>query len=91
LDDNGAPNGFDRAVKHREKAVARSFDQPSVVFNDSGLNKFAPVSLDARVRPLLIESHESAIAGDISGQDSCETPWRLIGGIDPRPDGVDLT
>jgi hypothetical protein len=62
-----------------------------MVLNDRGFNELASISLDARVRPLLIESHESAIAGDISGQDSRETPWRLIRGIDPRPDGMDLT
>jgi hypothetical protein len=62
-----------------------------MVLNDRGFNELASISLDARVRPLLIESHESAIAGDIRGQDSCETPWRLIRGIDPGPDGMDLT
>jgi hypothetical protein len=67
LDDNGAPNGFDRTVEHSEKAVACSFDKSSMVLNDRGFNEFASISLDARVRPLLIESHESAIAGDISG------------------------
>jgi len=91
LDDDGAPNGFDRAVEHSEKTVPRSFVKPSVVLSDSGLNELAPISLDARVCPLLIDSHESAIAGDISGEDSREPTRRLIGSIDPRPDGIDLT
>jgi hypothetical protein len=38
-----------------------------MVLNDRGFNELASISLDARVSPLLIESHESAIAGDISG------------------------
>jgi hypothetical protein len=91
LDDNGAPNGFDWAVEHSEKTVPRSFDKPPVVLSDSGLDELAPITLDARVCPLLIESHESAIAGDISGQDSRETPRRLIGFISPLMEVMDLT
>jgi hypothetical protein len=91
LDDNGAPNGFDRAVEHSEKTIPRTLDKPTVVLSDSGLNELAPISLDARVCPLLIESHESAVAGDISDQDGRETPRRLMGSIFPRTDGMDLT
>jgi hypothetical protein len=91
LDDDGAPNSLDWAVEHHEETITRGLDEPSMVLKDRGLNEFAPISLDARVCALLIDGHESAVAGDISGQDSCETPRRLIGFIYPRPDGMDLT
>jgi hypothetical protein len=78
LDDDGAADGFDRAVEHSEKAVTRTFNKPSVMLDDRGVNELAPMSLYPRVRALLIHCHESAIAGDISGHDSRETPWRPI-------------
>src|SRR6516225_2107424 len=93
LDDDGAPNGFDRALEHSKKTVPRTFHEPSVVLSDRGLNELAPKSHDPRVCPLLIDSHESAIAGDISGHDSCETPRRSIGWIGsifPLADVIDL-
>ena len=94
LDDDGAADGFDRAVEHGEKAVTRTFNKSSVMLDDGGVNELAPMSLHPRVRSLLIHCHEPAIAGDVSGHDSCETPWRpigWIGSISPRSDVMDLT
>ena len=51
LDDDGAADGFDRAVEHSEKAVTRTFNKPSVMLDDSGVNELAPMSLYPRVRP----------------------------------------
>ena len=83
LDDDGAADGFDRAVEHSEKAVTRTFNKPSVMLDDRGVNELAPMSLHPRVRALLIHCHEPAIAGDISGHDSRETPWRPINWMGP--------
>jgi hypothetical protein len=94
LDDDRTANSFDRAVEYRKKTVSRIFDNPSVVLSDSGLDEFATVSLDPRVRPLLIDRHEPAVAGDIGGQYGCETPRRSLGWIrstSPLPDVMDLT
>src|SRR5690349_4142985 len=94
LDDDAAADGFDRAVEYREKTVTGAFNKSSVMLDDRGVNELAPIPLHARVRALLIHCHESAVAGDISGQDSRETPWRpidWIGPISPLPDVMDLT
>jgi hypothetical protein len=55
LDDDGAADGFDRAVEHGEKAVTRAFDKSSVMFDDRGVDEFAPVPLHPCVSSLLIE------------------------------------
>jgi len=74
LDDDGAPDGFDWTVEHRQKAVSRTFDQPSMMLGDRGINEFAPMPLHSRMCPLLVDRHEAAIAGDISRDDSREAP-----------------
>jgi hypothetical protein len=76
LDNNGAADGFDRAVEHREKAVARTFNESSVILDDRRVNEVASVPHHPRVRALLIHCHEPAITGDVSGQDGGEAPWR---------------
>jgi hypothetical protein len=76
LDDDGAADGFDRAVEYREKAVARTFNETSVILDDRRVNEVASVAHHPRVRTLLIHCHEPAVAGDVSGQDSRETPRR---------------
>ena len=76
LDNNGAADGFDRAVEDREKSVARTFNESSVIFDDRRVNEVASVPHHPRVRALLIHCHEPAITGDVSGQDGGEAPWR---------------
>jgi hypothetical protein len=73
---NGAADGFDRAVEDREKSVARTFNESSVIFDDRRVNEVASVPHHPRVRALLIHCHEPAITGDVSGQDGGEAPWR---------------
>src|SRR6185312_3833585 len=93
LNDDAATHGFERTVKNGKEAIARGFDQPSVVFRNAGLNQIALDSLDARMRPFLIELHETAVATDIPDNDGSETtrsyrtrwhtaPGRIPGGVD---------
>jgi hypothetical protein len=76
LDDDAATHGFDRTVEDRKETVAGRLDEPPVVFGNAGLNQIALDSLHARMRALLVELHEAAVTGDVTGDDRSKAPWR---------------
>src|SRR6185437_8676603 len=43
LDDDGAAHGLDRAVEHREEAVAGVLDDPAVMLDDGRIDQLAPL------------------------------------------------
>src|SRR4029079_14907385 len=55
LDDDGAADGFDRAVEHGEKAITRAFNESSMMLDDRGLDEFASMPLHPRVSSFLID------------------------------------
>src|SRR4029077_5585702 len=82
LDDDAASDGLDGTVENRDKAVARCFDEFSVVFDDAGLDELALDPLDAVVRSLFIDLHQAAIARDIACNDRRKaTRGRLARGL----------
>ena len=87
LDDDAAPDGFDRTVENRDKTVAGGFDEPSVMFCDAGLNEIALDPLDAAVRSFFIQFHQTAVARDVAGHDRCKATGRCsLGGSPGFPD-----
>ena len=73
-----ASDGLDRAVENRDEAVARGFDKLAVVLFDAGLDEVALDPLDAGVRPLFVDLHQAAVAGDIAGYDRSKAPRRWL-------------
>src|ERR1700747_806393 len=54
LDDNAAPDGFDRAIEGRNESVAGGFDEPAVVLENARLYQIALDPSDARMRSFLV-------------------------------------
>jgi hypothetical protein len=66
LDDDAAPDGFDGTVEDCDKTVTCGFNKLAVIFDDAGFDKVALDPFDAVVRPLLVDLHQAAVAGDIA-------------------------
>src|SRR6516164_6442993 len=79
LDDEGAADGFDRTVEHRQKTVAGAWDKLAVVLCEVGLDEFAPLPRHAGVGAFLIKLHQTAVSGNISREDCCKPSHRTSG------------
>jgi hypothetical protein len=76
LDNDTAPNSFDRTVENRNKSVTSGFDEPSVMPDDAGLDEVTLDPLHAKMRSFLIDLHEAAVACDIAGDNRSKTARR---------------
>ena len=93
LNNDGAADGFDRTIEHRQKAITCIFDKPSVVLRDRRFNNFAPVPLHPCVRSFFVVSHQAAIAGYVTrhdGRKATRRPLRRIA-IFAATEGIYLT
>ena len=78
LDDDAAPDGFDGTVENCDETVACGFNKLAVMFVDAGFDEVALDPLDAVVRPLLVDLHQAAVAGDIACDDRSKTARRRL-------------
>jgi hypothetical protein len=81
LNNDGAADGFDRTIEHRQKAITGIFDKPAVVLRDRRFNNVAPVPLHPRVRSFFVESHQAAIASYVTSHDGRKAARRPLRGI----------
>src|SRR4029077_5854360 len=78
LDNDTAPNSFDRTVENRNKSVTGGFDEPSVMPEDARLDEVTLDPLHAKMRSFLIDLHEAAVARDIAGDNRSKTARRRL-------------
>ena len=71
---HGAADSVHSANELDQYPVACAFDDSSAMFGDVGLEKFAPVRVEARERALLVGPHKPAVAGDITSENGGEPP-----------------
>jgi hypothetical protein len=81
LNDDGASDGFNWAIEHRQKAVTRIFDKPAVVLRDRRFNNFAPLPLHPRVRSFFVAPHQAAIASYVTSHDCRKAARSPLGRI----------
>jgi hypothetical protein len=87
LDNNGAADGFDRAVEHRQKAVAGIGNELAAVLCEVGLDEFAPLPRHPGECAFLVKLHEPAVAGDIGREDRRKAAVGLVFGHAAIPMG----
>jgi hypothetical protein len=63
-----AAHRVDDAIEGRQHPIAGVFDDVAVMRGDLRIDEFATACLEARMRSLLVDAHQPAVAGDISGQ-----------------------
>jgi hypothetical protein len=71
---DSAADGVHSAKELDQNPIACTFDDASAMFGDVGLEKFAPVRVEARERALLVGPHKPAVAGDITSENGGEPP-----------------
>src|SRR5215471_392659 len=71
---DSATHRIDDRSKLYQDTIASRFDDAALVLSNQGIDKLAPVRLQCRERALLVGSHKSRVASDITAQDSSETP-----------------
>jgi len=78
LHGNGTGYGIDDRAEFDDDTVAHQLDDTSVVFAQQRINHIASQGLDRDKRILLVRLDEARITDDIGGENSNETPLRMI-------------
>src|SRR6202165_1718347 len=74
LNFGGASRCIDGTGKFDQNTVASGLDDAAAMFGDCGVDKRFSESLQLRQRAFLVGTHQAAITGDISRQDSRQSP-----------------
>jgi hypothetical protein len=67
------------AGKFDQQPITGRFHDAPVVLGDFRVDQFAAVSLETSKRPLLVHSHQSAVACHIGGNDRCKLAFDALG------------
>jgi hypothetical protein len=78
LNDDGASNGFDRAIEHCQEAITRIFDESPVVLRDGWLDEFTPLTSYTSVCPLFVVPHKAAVTRDVSREDCGQAARQFV-------------
>jgi hypothetical protein len=88
LDINCTPHRIHYAAELGQQAIPRIFDNAPTVLSDLGGYDGAQVVREPRVRPLLVQTGQAAVASHIGSYDGCKpTLYAVGGGQDGAPVG----
>jgi hypothetical protein len=86
LDFHGTTHCIDRTTELDQCPVTGGLDDATAMLCNFGINEFAPVRLKRCDGTLLINAHQTAISGDIGGEDGSQPPFDTFRSHEIRPD-----
>ena len=85
LDVNRAAHCVDDAGELDQQPVTSSFDDTAAMFDDPGIDQFAPDRFQRRKRAFFVGAHQPGISDDISSQDRSQPPLDPLFAQSPLP------
>jgi hypothetical protein len=69
LDFQGTTGGVHRTCKFNKSAIACGLDDPTAVFSNLRIYKFAATRLERIQSAFFVDTHEAAVASNVGGED----------------------